>query len=62
MVRLRVAAVVATMVVAWAVPGVFAQKVLEEVVARVGNDIILKSEFEGERKALRDELSQRGHG
>jgi len=42
------------------VPGAFAQKVLEEVVARVGNDIILKSEFEGERKTLRDELSQRG--
>jgi len=42
------------------VPAAFAQKVLEEVVARVGNDIILKSEYENERKNLHDDLAQKG--
>src|SRR5215472_16537795 len=61
MLRLRFGAVLASLLVSIiVVPGAFAQKVLEEVVARVGNDIILKSEFEGERKNLRDELAQRG--
>jgi parvulin-like peptidyl-prolyl isomerase len=60
--RLKVGAVLASLVIGMGVvPGAMAQqKVLEEVVARVGNDIILKSEFEAERKGLRDELSQRG--
>src|SRR5215468_2143908 len=61
MLRLRFGAALASLLVSIiVVPGAFAQKVLEEVVARVGNDIILKSEFEGERKNLRDELAQRG--
>ncbi len=37
---------------------VLAQKILDEIIARVGNDIILKSEYESARKALRDDLSQ----
>ena len=54
--RLKVGAVLASLVIGMGVvPGAMAQqKVLEEVVARVGNDIILKSEFEAERKGLRD--------
>ncbi len=61
MVRLKIGAVMASLVIGFVVvPGAFAQKVLEEVVARVGNDIVLKSEFEAERKNLRDELTQRG--
>src|SRR5581483_2164015 len=59
--RLRCGVVVTSLLIGIViVPGAFAQKVLEEVVARVGNDIILKSEYEAERKNLRDELSQRG--
>src|SRR5947209_17538714 len=61
MVRLRFGAIVACMIAGIVVvPGAFAQKVLEEVIARVGNDIILKSEYEAERKALHDDLAQRG--
>src|SRR5579884_1448159 len=61
MVSLRIKAVLASLLIAVVmVPGAFAQKVLEEVIARVGNDIILKSEYEAEQKTLRDDLSQRG--
>jgi peptidyl-prolyl cis-trans isomerase SurA len=61
MVRLRFGAILATVIIGSVlIPGAFAQKVLEEVVARVGNDIILKSEYESERKALRDDLTQKG--
>lgn len=61
MVTSKLRAVLAALVVVLIVsPGAFAQKVLEEVVARVGSDIILKSEYESERKALRDDLSQKG--
>src|SRR5215472_1768280 len=61
MVRLRFGAILATVIVGSVlIAGAFAQKVLEEVVARVGNDIVLKSEYESERKALRDDLTQKG--
>lgn len=62
MVRLKVGAVLAALIIGiGVVPGAFAQqKVLDEIVARVGTDIILKSDYESERKNLRDELTQRG--
>src|SRR5215813_6688054 len=62
MVRLRFGVVVASLLTGMViVPAALAQqKVLEEVIARVGNDIILKSEYEAERKNLRDDLTQRG--
>jgi len=45
-------------IVTFVAPGVFAQQALDEIVARVGNEIILKSDLEAERKAIRDELGQ----
>lgn len=41
-------------------PAGFSQKVIDEIVARVGSDIILKSEFESEKTAVRDDLGQQG--
>lgn len=38
----------------------FAQKTIEEIVARVNADIILKSELENQQNGLRAELAQRG--
>jgi len=47
--------------VMWAFP-VFASIVVEEVVARVGNEIITKTEYEKEQKRLYDQLSKHYQG
>ena len=39
-------------------PSLYSQRVLEEIIARVNADIILKSEYEAEQKSLREELAQ----
>ena len=43
-------------------PSLYSQKVLEEIIARVNSDIILKSEYEAEQKSLREELAQNLQG
>ena len=58
--RLRLMAVAAALIIYLAAVPLHAQRMLDEIIARVGNDIILKSEYESARKALRDELSQQG--
>src|SRR5262249_12643975 len=40
----------------------YSQKVLEEIIARVNADIILKSEYDTEQKNLREELAQNLQG
>ena len=55
--RVFLAAIIITIAV---VPPAFSQKVIDEIVARVGNDIILKSEYEAERQAVRADLAQQG--
>ena len=43
-------------------PSLYSQRVLEEIIARVNADIILKSEYEAEQKSLREELAQNLQG
>ena len=56
-IKAGLAAIIMSIVLA---PAAFSQRVIDEIVARVGNDIILKSEFESEKKVVRDELAQQG--
>src|SRR5439155_24507676 len=61
MLRSKVGPMLAAIVlIVTTVSGGFAQKPLDEIIARVGNDIILKSEYDNQLKSLRDELTQRG--
>jgi peptidyl-prolyl cis-trans isomerase SurA len=61
MMRLNIKAVLAAVVMLVVLaPGLFAQRVLDEIIARVGNDIILKSEFDNEKTAVRQDLAQQG--
>jgi peptidyl-prolyl cis-trans isomerase SurA len=57
MIRAALAVILINMVAA---PSAFSQKVIDEIVARVGGDIILKSEFEAAKKGAREELQQQG--
>ena len=54
------AVLAAILINAVAVPGVFAQKTLEQIVARVNNDIILQSEYDSEKKNRREQFQQNG--
>src|SRR5204863_6578347 len=59
--KLRFGVIVAAIIInTAAVPGAFAQKMLDEIVARVGSDIILKSELDNEKQAKREDLIQQG--
>src|SRR5438128_2732587 len=60
MVRFGTKAALAVMLTFVLSDAAFAQRPLDEIVARVGNDIVLKSEFDKERTALRDSLTQQG--
>jgi len=54
--------VAVTLLSAWTVFPCSAGVVVEEIVARVGNEIITKSDYEGEQRRMRDQLSRRLHG
>src|SRR4051812_47844329 len=56
--RFRFMAIAAVIILCISAAPLRAQRVLDEIIARVGNDIILKSEFESARKSLRDDLAQ----
>jgi parvulin-like peptidyl-prolyl isomerase len=58
--RLRLMAIPAALIFYIIAAPLHAQRLLDEIIARVGNDIILKSEYESARKNLRDELTQQG--
>jgi len=60
MVRFTTKAALAALMVVGLSQAAFSQRLLDEIVARVGNDIILKSEYDKERNALRDSLTQQG--
>jgi len=58
--RFGTRAALAAIVTVFLAQAAFAQRPLDEIVARVGSDIILKSEFDREKNALRDSLTQQG--